>query len=42
MKSTPEILRQAGSFNDAMQSGKMKWQKKRSKNTHLTKSKKRK
>lgn len=40
MKSTPEILRETKPFNDAMQDGINKWQKKRKKNTHLTLPKK--
>lgn len=40
MKSTPELLRQTSSFNEAMQQGINKWQKIRKKNIHLTPPKK--
>jgi len=36
----PELIRQPKEFDSAMQEGKMKWQKVRKKNTHLTPKKK--
>lgn len=39
-KETPELIREPSTFNDAMQGGKMKWQKQRNKMSHLTPKKK--
>ena len=39
-KETPELLRETSIFTNAMQNGKMKWQKERNKMSHLTPKKK--
>ena len=39
-KNTPELLRESGVFTPIRQGGKLKWQKKKNKMTHLTPKKK--